>query len=221
MNNLSLCHSLIRPVESPHFPLLSSFPISQVVTFRFYVGRLAMFDGNFKKAEEELSFAFQHCSRKSVKNKRLVLLYLIPVKIILGIMPKQSLLERHNFSQFSNLCKAVQTGNLLLFNETMSKHERFFIQHGIYLILEKAKILTFRNFFRKAYLIMNNTKLSLTIFADLFRSMNIPIELDEIECILANLIFKGFLKGYISHSTRFLVVSAKNAFPDLRKFTSE
>ena len=36
---------------------------------------------------------------------------------------------------------------------------------------------------------------------------------DEIECIMANLIFRGYLKGYIAHAKGFLVVSKKLAFP--------
>lgn len=34
-------------------------------------------------AEEYLSFAFEHCHRSSQKNKRMVLIYLLPVKMLL------------------------------------------------------------------------------------------------------------------------------------------
>ena len=34
-------------------------------------------------AEEYLSFAFEHCHRLSQKNKRMVLIYLLPVKMLL------------------------------------------------------------------------------------------------------------------------------------------
>lgn len=37
--------------------------------------------------------------------------------------------------------------------------------------------------------------------------------LHEIECILANLIFQGKIKGYISHSNKCIVLSKTNAFP--------
>lgn len=40
-------------------------------------------------------------------------------------------------------------GNLLLLNEALSKHETFFIRCGIFLILEKLKIITYRNLFKK------------------------------------------------------------------------
>lgn len=34
-------------------------------------------------AEEYLTFSFQHCHRRSIKNKRFILIYLIPVKMLL------------------------------------------------------------------------------------------------------------------------------------------
>lgn len=42
-------------------------------------------------------------------------------------------------------------GNLLLLNEALAKHETFFIRCGIFLILEKLKIITYRNLFKKVY----------------------------------------------------------------------
>lgn len=34
-------------------------------------------------AEDFLSFSFQHCHRSSQKNKRMILIYLLPVKMLL------------------------------------------------------------------------------------------------------------------------------------------
>ena len=43
------------------------------------------------------------------------------------------------------------------------------------------------------------------------------MDTDEIECVLANLIYKGYIKGYISHQHGKLVVSKGNPFPSLRE----
>ena len=45
----------------------------------------------------------------------------------------------------------------------------------------------------------------------------IDMDVDEIECVLANLIFKGYLKGYLSHQHSKLVVSKAGPFPPLRE----
>lgn len=38
---------------------------------------------------------------------------------------------------------------------------------------------------------------------------------DEVECIVANLIFQKYIKGYISHKLRTVVLSKQDAFPPL------
>jgi hypothetical protein len=41
----------------------------------------------------------------------------------------------------------------------------------------------------------------------------VQIDMDEVECIVANLIFDGHIKGYISHQKNVLVLSEKGPFP--------
>ncbi len=53
-----------------------------------------MFDDNFKAAEEYLTYAFEHCHKSSTANKRSILTYLIPVKMLLGHMPSRAILEK-------------------------------------------------------------------------------------------------------------------------------
>lgn len=41
------------------------------------------------------------------------------------------------------------------------------------------------------------------------------IGIDEVECIVANLIFRKYVKGYLSHKSRVAVLSKVDAFPPL------
>uniref|UniRef100_A0A8V0YPI7 PCI domain containing 2 n=1 Tax=Gallus gallus TaxID=9031 RepID=A0A8V0YPI7_CHICK len=75
INKLHLCKPLIRAIDSSN--LKDEYSMAQRVTYRYYVGRKAMFDSDFKQAEEYLSFAFEHCHRSSQKNKRMILIYLL------------------------------------------------------------------------------------------------------------------------------------------------
>ena len=43
--------------------------------------------------------------------------------------------------------------------------------------------------------------------------LGVPMDRDEVECILANLIYKGLVRGYISHEKATLVLSKKEPFP--------
>ncbi|XP_070712029.1 PCI domain-containing protein 2 [Pempheris klunzingeri] len=198
------------------FRVCASDNPAQKVTYKYYVGRKAMFDSDFKPAEEFLSYAFHHCHRSSQKNKRMILIYLLPVKMLLGHMPTHQLLRKYDLMQFADVTKAVSEGNLLLLNEALSKHETFFIRCGIFLILEKLKIITYRNLFKKVYLLLRTHQLPLDAFLVSLRMMQVEdVDIDEVQCILANLIYMGHIKGYISHQHQKLVVSKQNPFPPL------
>ncbi|XP_015252682.1 PREDICTED: PCI domain-containing protein 2 [Cyprinodon variegatus] len=111
---------------------------------------------------------------------------------------------------------SISEGNLLLLNEALSKHETFFIRCGIFLILEKLKIITYRNLFKKVYLLLRTHQLPLDAFLVALKMMQVEdVDLDEVQCILANLIYMGHIKGYISHQHQKLVVSKQNPFPPL------
>lgn len=51
INTLPMCKNLIRSLEAPNAMPLESFPIGQRVTYRFYTGRLAVFNEDFTKAD--------------------------------------------------------------------------------------------------------------------------------------------------------------------------
>ena len=74
---------------------------------------------------------------------------MVPVKILVGKMPTKEFLNKYNLNQFSDIVTAVKTGNLKLFNDTLEKHYQFFTHKGIYLILEKAKMMVYRTLFKK------------------------------------------------------------------------
>ncbi|XP_071084842.1 PCI domain-containing protein 2-like [Haliotis cracherodii] len=215
INKLHLCKPLIRAIDS--LVIKDRFSLSQLITYRYYVGRKAMFDSDYKGAEEYLTFAFERCHRQCKKNKRLILIYLIPVKMLLGQMPTFAVLHKYNLKQFADVARAVSSGNLLQLNTALLKHEAFFIKCGIYLILEKLKIITYRNLFKKVYLIhQKNHLLPLDDFTTALRLMQVEdIDDDETQCIIANLIFENKIKGYISHQHQKLVVSKQNPFPVL------
>jgi hypothetical protein len=84
--------------------------------------------------------------------------------------------QKYKLLQFDSLIQAIRTGNLKVtatlsphlsafvhalcvlpctdaqsFNESLERHQEFFIKKGIFLILEKLKTFVYRNLFRKAY----------------------------------------------------------------------
>lgn len=68
INKLHLCKPLIRAIDSSAYK--DSFPLAQQITYKYFVGRKAMFDSDYKSADEYLSYAFNRCHKRFPKNKR-------------------------------------------------------------------------------------------------------------------------------------------------------
>jgi hypothetical protein len=85
LNTLRLCKNLLRPVESRSLHLAGR--MGDMVTYRYYVGRLYMFEDQYELAESNLEYALKHCHNSSLKNKKCILRYLVPVKMLRGRLP--------------------------------------------------------------------------------------------------------------------------------------
>lgn len=81
------------------------------------------------------------------------------------------------------------------------------------MLLEKCKMICYRNLFKRVYKIIGKEQINLEYIAKSFKWLGVPIDLDEVECILANLIYKQYIRGYLSHTKRVLVLSKKDPFP--------
>ena len=51
------------------------------------------------------------------------------------------------------------------------------------------------------------------MFQSVVKMLGEDMELDEIECVLSNLIFKNIVKGYLSHQKRIMVIGKSDPFP--------
>jgi len=225
INNLRLCQNLIRAVEGPAFPKAldgqvvegKRFPVADLVTYKYFLGRLSLLNSQFSRAERELSFAFEHCPARSFKNKRLILRYLVPVRMAMGRFPSAKLLQKYQLPYLAPVCRAVHRGDIKAFETELATYQQLFIRHGSYLLVERSKMIAYRNFFRRVLDLHpeGTTKLDIRRFKRCFGATGVELDVDEIECVLANLIYSGYIKGYISHQHSKLVVSKGVAFPPL------
>lgn len=221
LNNLRLCANLTRTVNAPNFPDFESYPITNRVTYKYYSGRLHLYDDRIREAAVDLTYAFSHMHREQYENMRRVLLYLIPAKILMGVLPSNNMLQKFNMRWFMDISNAIRTGNLRLFDDAVEKYEEFFIKGALWLAVEKMRPLVYRSLVRKVGLSLSTTKeIQNKIALDKIRiglhMCQKEMEMDEIECIVANLIYNDYIKGYISHKVGYLVLSKKNPFPQLQ-----
>lgn len=60
---------------------------------------------------------------------------------------------------------------------------------------------------------MDATKIKLQELQSILVWMKINMSMDEIECILANLIYSKYIRGYLSHEAGYLVIAKNDPFP--------
>ncbi len=58
-----------------------------------------------------------------------------------------------------------------------------------------------------------STRIPIHMFHCAVRVTGMRVDVEEVECYVANMIHKGFIKGYISHERQMVVLAANGAFP--------
>lgn len=136
-------------------------------------------------------------------------------------MPSEQLLNRYDLPQFAQVAAAVKSGNLRQLDEALEQHEHFFIECGIFMMLEKLKIITYRTLFKKVAHLLGTNQIPLEAFVTTLKFMGVTdADSDEVQCIVANLICQGKIKGYLSHQHQKLVIAKQSPFPPLSAVTT-
>ncbi|CAN0901355.1 Enhanced ethylene response protein 5 [Linum grandiflorum] len=123
LGTVHLCRSVIRSIETARIFDFEEFPTRDKVTYMYYTGRLEVLNENFPAADQKLSYALTHCSLSKEANIRMILKYLIPVKLSIGIIPKKQLLEDYNLVEYTNVVEALKRGDLRLLRSALQEHE--------------------------------------------------------------------------------------------------
>jgi len=198
-----------------------AFPPAQVVTCRFYMGKLALLEDAFAAANEHLGAALRWCppGAAGAAHRRRVLELLVPVRLHLGLLPSPRLLAASGLeARYGGVVRGLRCGDLRAFREAVEAHLAAFIRAGVYLTLEKLQPLVVRALVRRCARLRGASHLPLPQLAGVLAGAAVghasfPCDADELECTLAALIAAGRIKGYISHEPPFLVISKKDPFP--------
>ncbi|KAJ1922141.1 COP9 signalosome (CSN) subunit [Mycoemilia scoparia] len=214
IRSLNLCGNVLKAIKASQPPEIEQFPLGDQVTFNFYLGVLSFRGEEYEKASDHLEFSLKHCYSGAKANKRAVLEYLIPIKMLNGILPSEKLFNlypdlRKIYGIFAN---AIKSGDVGMFDRCLEKHQRSLLRRGTYMIMEHIREMVIRTL----YLIKgSNSRLSLDNLKQALRVAGLDIEMAEIECLVVNMIYKGYIKGYLSHEHLILVLSKQDPFPVL------
>ncbi|KDQ21104.1 hypothetical protein BOTBODRAFT_27100 [Botryobasidium botryosum FD-172 SS1] len=219
VNKTSLSRNIIRALEANHdIPPLEQYPRHDQVTYKYYLGLLSFLNEEYKRSEEDLTFAFYNCYRDAVRNQELILTYLIPLRLLRGQLPSEALFKRYPrlAELYTPFVEALRKSDIKAYDAALAWAEPRLLDMGVWLTVERAREICLRCLFRKVWLITGQgTRIPLSTFHTSLRVSGLAMPIEETECIIANMIHKGYMKGYISHEKQMVVLSSKDPFPNL------
>jgi COP9 signalosome complex subunit 12 len=200
--------------SSADIPPLNLFPRSHRVTFKYYRGVIAFLEENYTEAEEHLSEALQLCLHSATRNREQILTYLIPAHLLNSHqLPTTTLLAPYPklHSLLEPLSTAIRAGNLAAFDTALSCAEHDLVRRRIYLTLERGRDICLRNLCRRVFLAAgfleppeDGVRRTRIPIAEFVAAMQISgargpegevLDADEVECLLAGLIYKVWRKS--------------------------
>ncbi|RXK35350.1 COP9 signalosome complex subunit 12 [Tremella mesenterica] len=190
----NLCKNIIRAVTSdPKTPPIDEAPLEDQITWHFYIGMLAFLNGEDKKADEELNWALLHCPSEARRNQELILTYLIPLHLLRGSFPSPQLLDEHpRLSEvYSPFVAAIKSGNVKEYDERLEWAQPRLVSLSTYLVVERAREGCLRVLFKKAWIASDkSSRIPISTFQMALQLHNIIVDSDEVECMVANMIYR-------------------------------
>lgn len=214
------CVNVITQTENAVASHMNMFPLSHRVPYLYYRGMISLFREQYVDAEASLSKAYQLCPRNHA-NLYKILLLLIPLQMLSGKKLSPKVILEKGFTEYADLAYAISTGNMHLYRDCLDRNELFFIAKGVYIIVEKLRNVLFQNLCRKVFFsridgIEAVPKLRHSHLLAALRlnagSDHVDMSIDELECILAGLIYEKKIKGYIVHGL-VTIVDKNEPFP--------
>ncbi|KAJ1027413.1 hypothetical protein NDA18_003419 [Ustilago nuda] len=188
------------------------------VTYRYYLGRLRLFQHNIRAASTHLRWAFDNCTLRNLRNKRAILIPLVATYLILGRYPQITLLDASSLTDvYGGLTYHLKSGQAAAAMQELDRHMDWFRVRGLYFILkEKLQISLWRNLAHKCLTLTHPSapatsapptmRLDFLLSAARMAWRDPSLQPQDIEAVVASMIDQGFIKGYILHSKAMLVL---------------
>ncbi|KAJ8514861.1 hypothetical protein ONZ45_g7641 [Pleurotus djamor] len=222
VKRISLTKNILRALEAnTDVPPLSAFPKSHQVTYRYYLGMIHFLNEQYPKvssieAEQELTMAFYQCHLMAQTNQERILTYLLPLRILRGHLPTDELLNRFPALKelYTPFISSIRAGDVMAFDTALDHWEHRLLELNLWLTLERARELCIRCLFRRVWVVAEKgSRVPISMFHSSLKVSGVDVSLEEAECYVANMIYKGYMRGYISHEKQMVVLANVNAFP--------
>jgi len=142
-------------------PPLTAFPKSERVAYLYYLGRFLWANSHFYRAAMALQRAYDECHARCLKQRRLILIYLVSANLVCGRFPSTQLLSRPEArglrERFAPLCRAIAKGDICSFREILSPGSAEYGWFSFYRIdlqlKNRCEVYVWRSLVRKCFLL--------------------------------------------------------------------
>lgn len=101
----------------------------------------------------------------------------------------------------------------------MEANRDWYIQRGLFLLLERCSLLVQRTAFKRVCrhiaALQGTVQIKLPLLQAGLRGVGCDMSMEEVECVAANLIHRKLIRGYLSHKPPVLVLAKTDAFKPL------
>jgi hypothetical protein len=80
------------------------------------------------EAAKELQKALRLCHPQSHRNRRVILSYLVPVRMLEGVLPRRAALQRYALQYLEPIVDAVKAGNVVQLTAALAQEEGRFMR---------------------------------------------------------------------------------------------
>mmetsp|Transcript_6527 Transcript_6527/g.16184 ORF Transcript_6527/g.16184 Transcript_6527/m.16184 type:complete len:386 (+) Transcript_6527:163-1320(+) len=210
-NNLLLTANLFAALRD-----IGKTAKAEQVTFNFYSGRLAILKDDLSGAEMKLESALKICPAWAQRQRRQILCFLIPVRVLQARLPSKQLLVKYGLDGlFGDLVDSVRTGDIQRFERALTLRERGFMRNGTYLIVEKWGSLVLRRLVQRIFWLKHEQyRLKLAhVRKALSWQRGEELSQGEVQSIVAGLCSRKLIQGTVFPSHDLCSLSKKEPFP--------
>ncbi|OAG11497.1 uncharacterized protein CC84DRAFT_1159023 [Paraphaeosphaeria sporulosa] len=163
-NKLDNCSMIFKNIETAS-PPLHFYPAGDRVTYLYYLGRYHFISNNFYQAQMVLQQAYTDTPihESFLKQRRLILLYLLVANLILGRFPSERVYARPEAVYFRDIfqpiTQAIRKGNLEAFQRMMNLDLSWEYAAKLcrwkvfYQIGNCCEIMVYRSLYRRVFLL--------------------------------------------------------------------
>lgn len=129
---------------------------------------------------------------------RLILTYLIPLHLLRGSLPSSTLMAQHPRLRdaYQPFVDATRSGNIKAYDEALEWAQPRLVGLGTYLAIERAREGCVRVLFKRAWMACDkSSRVAVGAFAAALGVDGLDVDGDEVECMLANMIYRVRLES--------------------------